>query len=248
MYVSSDEQCSFQPSNPPISTTPTAIAAQQAANNALTQQIGTAASAWQGLLNRQWQSFADLGPNVAYQLRSGNPDTVPAAAITSAPAAVVAPSSPSAPVGVTVVPTSAGVANSPAAASTSSIPTTGNGPQILKYFNYQPMYKMSPSVGKPGTVRSLTMGGASQQLSSGGGVNLPPTPNPASGAYGGSCPQPTGVAMTPWGEPQYPQATSGGSASSGPSGIALALIALLGLGFAGYVMQEDENRRGRRAA
>jgi hypothetical protein len=283
MYVTSDQECAFTPNSQNWDPTGSAAAAEALQQSTSAQQIVSANAGWQGLLSRQWQSFADLGPYVAYQLREGAPDTIPAAEATAGVVPVTAsvsplannppgmPGSAATSIGVITIPqgttgslaasTPGTVASGPTSAPGSSGATAsstpspgGNGPEILRYFGYQPEYKTyTGPLPKQGTVKSLVIGGSNRPLAVGPGNQPASTPWAATGYYTASCPQPPdGVASLPWGEPDYwamaaPSSSAADSSSPGgsssPSGIALAVVALLFLGGAGYLMQQGATKR-----
>lgn len=75
MFISSDQACNFRP-NSRYWTTPGQIARCNAAETAMSNAIVNANTGWVGLIQRNWRSFADQGPEVAFQLRNDGPNQV----------------------------------------------------------------------------------------------------------------------------------------------------------------------------
>jgi len=275
MYLSSDEACSVTP-NSQTPDSPADIAAAEAASTVIDQTFIAANQTWLNLLTRNWQSFADLGPYVAYQARNaapplnaaslmtgvvlsdpsggdGNPVSTPAVSVSSPP-----------PAGVALVSQGNATGTNPAAGGSGRrkmykhtgkmkpaaqqnddaafVAAFGPSPDQISVF--------SGPLPTQGTVRSLTIGGANRPLAVGPGAYPAPMPDPRFG-YSTTCPDPTGVAMLPWGEP-LAWGSSGGSGtgggSAGTSGIGLALAAILGLAAVAYLSEHHETRKRRRAA
>ena len=88
MYLPSDEACTAQNSQTPLS--PAYLAAATALTAAEDASVVDANTNWMAVISRNWQSFADLGPYVALQLQniaatSGIPSTLAPASNTGGP-------------------------------------------------------------------------------------------------------------------------------------------------------------------
>jgi hypothetical protein len=89
MFVSSDLQCSFDPSSQ-IAIVPGELAACLSSEAATNYQMAQSAAGWQNLIQRTWPSFADQGVHVAFQLRNGGPSQSNGGAVVAGPGGVVA--------------------------------------------------------------------------------------------------------------------------------------------------------------
>lgn len=251
MFLPSDQACSFTPNSQNFAV-PADVAFCDGQINGTAAQISNANSGWQSLLGRNWQSFADQGVNVAYQLRSDAPDSIPAASAAAGSSVAVgggqnsgSPAGNGGGAGVFVLspdPSSGNPAIASPGVGRRRGPRVGSdGQSILDAFHYQPEFKTyTGPLPTQGTVKSLVIGGANRPGPTGGGA--PAVSSPAAGSGGGICPTQTGIAMLPWGEPDYWAATAGavGSSSAFPW---LALAAIVG---AAYLLSGgSDSRRGR---
>ena len=274
MYLPSDQACNESPN----STTPESaadIAADAAFATYWDQTFMAANGTWLGLLSRPWQSLVGLGPVVAAQARNSQPDINAESLImgtvvvapsgdnpTVTPIQVTSPSNPP-PAGVNLVVQGNTTGANPAAGgggarrrghppgksptapalfdSAEFINTFGVSPEPLKLFTG----KLPPQ----GSVMSLVLGGANRPLAIGPGRYPAPAPMPQFDSSSLTCPNPAGVNMLPWGEPDYSgaaAAAAGGSASGlGVGGVLLLLVGLAGLA---YFSDDQDKKRGRVAA
>ncbi len=115
MYLPSSEQCNAPNGQTPID--PASYAASNVGFQAQTQALAKANSQWQGVLRRDWRSFSDLGPQVAFQVMNAPVGSLAPAVFNNATPANTAgggasgsgtgsgatPAAPPSPVGVQIV-------------------------------------------------------------------------------------------------------------------------------------------------
>ena len=237
MYLPFDQACNEQNSETPVSAA--TIAASQALTAAADAALADANAAWASVISRNWQSFIDLGPQVAFQLRG--PSAVDPSTISGSGVALV----------------SAGNANgsNPAAggaggASVAAFPAgrgrRGRKDDFLARFGDSPWATYGGPLPVPGSVRSLLYGGQGRPIPVGPGVYAAGTPDPRFGQSCDGFTAPVGVSMLPVGEPST-YAAGGGSANDAASGVGLGLLALVALAGLGYWATVKENKKGARS-
>lgn len=254
MYVPLQDACNMQSGETPVSAAD--IAASQAVSAAADAAVINAQSSWQTAVARDWQSFVDLGPNVALQLRNLAPTSD---LVASASTAVSDSTDPSAaPVGVSLTSQGNPDGSNPAAGGSGGAapvpsifgrrrnPAVQAAKQFVQTFGTPPTATYTGPAPAPGSVLSLVYGGSGRSLPVGPGVYAAYTPDQRFG-FSTDCPNPAGVSMIPVGEPSYPGALDASSAgsSSGASGVGLALLALLGLAGVAYLADQHDKKRGR---
>ena len=236
MYFPSDQACNEQNSETPISAA--TLAASQALTTAADAALADANAAWASVISRNWQSFVDLGPQVAFQLRGPSPvDPTP-----GGPVALVSAGNPDG---------SNPAAGGAGGASVSAFPAGGRrrrnkNADFLAVFGQSPWASYNGPLTPPGSVRSLLYGGQGRPIPIGPGVYAAGTPDPR---FGQSCDgfvSPAGVSMLPVGEPSN-YAAGGGGSGDGASGVGLGLLALVALAGLGYWATVKENKKGARA-
>jgi hypothetical protein len=180
--------------------------------------VADANANWNGVISRIWQSFADLGPGVAFQLINQGPALTGNPASSSVPAvAVVAAGNPN-----------------------GSNPAAG-GSGFVNQFGQSPIQTFTGPLPAPGSVMSLVYGGSSRSLPVGPGIYAAPTPNPMMGGPR-SCASPPGVNANTYGVPVAPA-----SPLADGSGGVLAVLGILALAGLGYWADRESRKRGRAA-
>lgn len=235
-------------------------------------QVNSGNAAMRGLTDRDWRDFADLGPQVAYQVANAQQNG--AAAFGTKPGTQPGYggrpmySGPggggdhgSVPVGVEV----GGLNPATGANSKKSwVPPgrRGNGGSAGNIENEKaafvqafggdltPWQTYTGPLPAPGSSMSLTYGGSPSNRSVGFGSQPVIAPDAAAGYYRASCPNPIGVNAIPLGESDYAGAsTVTSTASSGVSNGAMwAIAAVLGLAALSFMTEKHDERKRRKAA
>lgn len=272
MYVVASDACNIQSGLTPLS--PAAIARSEALEAAADASVIAANNNWNGLIARDWRSFAALGPNVAYQLRdasagigtgvlAANPDNS-GSGTASVPAAA-------APVGIEIVGNSDG-SNLIAGGGGSAAGMSGNWHTpgwLPRGGGLGPAHPIRPHVGRRGLTNTTPVLGPDDAAFL-AQFGRPPFatytgPRPDAGSvgsliYGGqqvAIPVGAGVYPAPTPDPRLGYCGGPGVAvdssgnpiaaaggSSGP-GVWLALAALLGVA---YFADRSDKRHGRTRA
>ena len=263
MYVPAQNACTMQSGETPVS--PAQIAAAQTVNAEADAAVIAANSNWQSIVARNWQSFANLGPYVALQLRNLAPTSdLVASASTAVPDST---DTSVAPVGVSLVAQGNPTGSNPAAGGSggavapgpvsifgqpvggrrrrrSGNPAVDAAQQFVGTFGPPPVMTYTGPSPEPGSVLSMVYGGAGRSLPVGPGVYAAFTPDQRYG-YAANCPNPSGVSMLPVGEPSYLGASD--AVGSSASGVGISLLALLGLAGAVYLADRSDKKRGKRS-
>lgn len=245
MYIPAAQACNVQNSASPISAAK--IAADAAETARQDAALNRANRSWASVIGRDWQSFQEMGPQVAVQLRNntaipggGVPGVrTPAGNITTAARVVDHPSGNPA----------ASNSGSGAAAIVTGIAdgttTTRSDAQFVQQFGVSPTGPAKPR-GEDGSVAYLRYGGSSSPLAVGAGRTQARTPDPRRGYAppSGSCATGTPAHALSVGEPDYWAGVPVDSLAPA-SGAGLAIAAVLGLAALALLFDGDDSKKGR---
>lgn len=270
MYLSSSQQCNAPNGQTPID--PQSYAASNAATDAQTLALAKANSQWQGILRRDWRSFAGLGPQVAFQVMNapigslapavfnGSTPTNGAGGGASGSGTGSTPSAPPSPVGVQVI--SAGEPGSSSGGSGSGvIPITAgrrrpadsarvrisqkDASAFVQTFGRQlsPFTKYTGPLPPQGTAMSLTYGGSPSNRPASVGTAPPSMPQASAGYWqGGSCPGGPGPVASLPWGEPDYGSAAGGSAGAA-AGSSWWMWGLLGLGIVGLAWADKSDKK-----
>jgi hypothetical protein len=269
MYLpSATESCNSPTSQNPGS--PFYSAADLAEIAAMNNAIAACDQGYYGVLNPSWQSFASLGPQVAYQVLNtpiGGQTGVYAQSAPANDSSAQAPASTSGSSGVQVSSPDNPLGANPGGGSPQ--PGVGSGKrrgwgviqggkaaangkdpvQFAATFPGQlaPVQTYTGPLPPQGTAQSLVYGASRYNRTPQVGTSRPGMPQASAGYWQGSCPTPTPVQVSVSGEPAYNWSSAAGAGLTSPSGAGLAIAAILGLAAVAYLTEEHKRRKGRAA-
>lgn len=256
MYVPSDQACS----GPTGKTPPSAqsVAQDRAVKAAIQQQVNAGNIASRNLVDRDWQDFSSMGPQVAWQVLN---QSAPVYDATIIPQVGQVATGGGSIVGVNVGggdPTSGGTQSKlwvPPKRRKSGRTGTAT-PQDQANFaaafgggqNLTPWKVYTGPLPATGTSMSQVYGGSPSNRSPVFGTDPAQTPNAAAGYFQSSCPSPVGVNAIPFGEPDYGSGSGSSSTTSVTNGAAWAIAAVLGLAALSWLTDKHTERKSRKAA
>lgn len=239
MYVPADQACSGPTGKTPPS--PQSVARDRAARARIQEQVVKSNRAVKGLVDRNWQDFVTLGPQVAWQVLNQ-----------PAPAYEVTGTESANPVGVEV-----GDGHSRAwvpPQRTNSGPSAAviaDGEEFVRAFggDVNPGWSVYtgplPATGSAG---SMVYGGSPSNRTATPSTRPARTPNAAAGYFRSTCPMPEGVDSLPLGEPDYGTLAATATETSNSNGALLVIAAVLGLAGLAFLTEHREERKRRKAA